>query len=221
MAVRATGASARVLNEQATRLQERLRIERAIVRMQTEALEQESAQVDREFAKLLAALNATAEEAERLRRFLAVAGEDARVRAVVDAHEAWEHACTVAMGRRDARAKAAVRTAEARRSCRDTEAHKPPVWRPLTRRQWAQKRRAERAAVASAEAAERTVLAEGVGGSRVRAAEGELTRARKAFWAAVANFEQANRAKDAAPPASCPSAHPVLGPRKPRLRAPK
>lgn len=221
LAVRATGASARVLNEQATRLQERLRIERDILRLQAEAMEREVAEVDRQFARLLAALNATAEEAERFRRFLAVAGEDARVRAVADAHEAWEAARSETAKRRHASAKAAVRTAEARRSCRETEAHKPPVWRPLTRRQWAQKRRAERAAVASAEAAERTVLAEGVGGSRVRAAEGELTRARKAFWAAVANFEQANRGKDAAPPASCPHAHPVLGPRKPRLRAPK
>lgn len=221
LAVRATGASARVLNEQATRIQERLRVGRDIVRMQTEAMERESAQVDREFAKLIAALNATAEEAERLRRFLAVAGEDTRIRVVVDAHEAWEVARADAVKQRDARGKAAVRTAEARRSCRETEAQKPPAWRPLTRRQWAQRRRAERAAVAAAEAAERTVLAEEVGGSRLRAAEAALARARTALWAAVDDSERLSRSAPIALPAASPQARPVLEPRKHRIRAPK
>lgn len=219
MAVRATGASARLLNEQATRIQERLRVERDIVRMQMEALERESAEVDRQFARLLAALNASAEEADRLRRFLAVAGEHARVRAVVEAHEAWEAARIVTAKRRDARGQAAVRTAEARRSCRETEAYEPPVWRPLTRRQWAQRRRAERAAVAAAEAAERTVLAEGLGGDRVRAAEAALARTRSDLLAAVDDFEQLSRPANAALHAASPPDRPVLEPRKRRIRA--
>lgn len=188
---RATGAGSRVLNSQATEVQKRLRIERDLVRLQVEALQRESDEVRRHLAALIAVLGASAAEAERLRQFLAHAGAAARVRSVLEAKAVWDAAKVNMERRRDERGLAAVRTAEARRVCDTTEAQKPAAWRALTRRQWAQKRRADRATLAAAESAEGRILNAGVGEGRAEAAEAAFASRRADLWAAVAACEAA------------------------------
>lgn len=187
--VRATGAGARVLNSQATEIQKRLRIERDLVRRQAEALQRESDEVSRHLAALIAVLGASAAEAERLRQFLVRAGAAARVRSVLEAKAVWDAARVNMERRRDERGRAAVRTAEARRACDTTEAQKPAAWRALTRRQWAQKRRADRATLAAAESAEGRILNAGVGEVRAEAAEAAFLARRAELWCAVAASE--------------------------------
>lgn len=171
---RAQGQDAELLNAEAALMEEGVRLAReesqAYLNKLKAAAEQYGAIVDAYCAEasqrftreqLLAECAARPQCAELLARSTVARAELRTLRSVVP----------TARRRYGA---AMARTAEARRGVDALDDQKPSAWRPLTRRQWAEKRRAQRAVLAGAEAVERRARAkvgEADTQSRQRAAE--------------------------------------------------
>jgi len=177
---KATGRDARLLNLQATAVQKSLRASAANAALYTAGLQDATRSAGDSLRGYIAALRYSAASAEALRRYLQDAGAAAVVRRALETHQAWEAARAVQGAKRTARGVAAVETAEARRKADESAVSAPPVWRALSRRQWAEKRRAQRAAVAAAETAEQGA------NTAVKQAGSAVAEARRAWEVAEA-----------------------------------
>lgn len=197
---KATGRDARLLNLQATTVQKSLRASAANAALYTASLRDTARSADDSLKGYIAALRYSAASAEALRRYLQDAGAVAAVRRALDAREAWESARAAQGAARAARGKAAVRTAQARRAADDAAGSAPPAWRLLSQRQWAEKRRAQRAAVAAAEQGEQ-------GANRAVAQAGSaVAETRRAWEAAEAERRRMAPLPDDAPAEGLPCA---------------
>ncbi len=174
----ATGRDARLLNAQATAVQKSLRASAANAALYSAGLQDTARSCDDSLKGYIAALRYSAASAEALRRYLQDAGAMAAVRRALDAREAWEAARATQGAARTARGKAAVKTAQAQRAADEGAKAAPPVWRALSRRQWAEKRRAQRAAVAAAEHGEQ-------GANRAVAQAGSAVAETRRAWEAA------------------------------------
>jgi len=205
---KATGRDARLLNRQATAVQQSLRATAANAALYTAGLRDAARSAEDSMKEYISALRYSAASAEALRRYLHDAGAVAAVRRALNAREAWEAARAAQGAARAARGKAAVKTAEARRAADGVAGTAPPAWRLLSQRQWAEKRRAQRAAVAAAEQGEQ-------GANRAVAQAGSaVDEARRAWEAAEAERRRVAPLPEDGPAEGCAPA-PDVAPRAP------
>ena len=175
---KATGPDARLLNLQATAVQKSLCATAANAALYAAGLRDAARSAEDSIKEYISALRYSVASAEALRRYLQDAGAMAAVRRALDARAAWEAARATQSAARTARGKAAVKTAEARRAADGVAGTAPPVWRALSRRQWAEKRRAQRAAVEAAEQGEQ-------GANRAVAQAGSVVDETRRAWEAA------------------------------------
>lgn len=207
---KATGRDARLLNRQATTVQQSLRASAANAALYAAGLRDAAHSAEDSMKEYISALRYSAASAEALRRYLQDAGAAAVVRRALDAREAWEAARATQGAARAARGKAAVKTAEARRAADDAAGTAPPAWRLLSQRQWAEKRRAQRAAVAAAEQGEQGA------NTAVAQAGSAVAEARRAWEAAETERRRVAPLPDDGPAEGPPCAPaPDVAPRAP------
>ncbi|MBN8738471.1 MAG: hypothetical protein BGP24_11155 [Lysobacterales bacterium 69-70] len=152
---RATGPGARLQNDEATRRQRALRIERNNLRAYIEGLRRTVELAEASFNAYVRALRLSAAEFERLAAFVQASGERARAfREAAECYSLYELAVQTHAHRQADAARAQVEADGARRTVEHTEKAKPPVFKPMSRRAWAEKRRVERRALAEAEVRE-------------------------------------------------------------------
>lgn len=154
------GPGTRVLNVQGERLRRGRQADDAGVRRWLAMLERERVRIAEESRKILAAY-AVAMRLERadMRTLVAHAARDPgcfeHLRRLLAAREKHRAALQRSERARATHAAAMVRTAAAARRVEAIESETPPVWRPMTRRAWADHRRRQRAALLDAQANER------------------------------------------------------------------
>lgn len=179
---RATGRDAELLNAQAAVWEEGVRVEREASQAYLDGLrrsaEQSAAMVD----AYLAAIGRPNERPRLLEQCARDPAWVERLRRSLEARAELRALGEELPRRRRQYGQAMMATVEAERALEALETARPPAWQPLTRRQWAQKRRAERVRllnVREAEAAARS-LASGEGArklkERVLGLRGEIRR---------------------------------------------
>jgi hypothetical protein len=152
---RATGPGARLQNQEATHRQRALRIERNNLRAYIEGLRRAVELSEASFNAYIRALRLSAAEFQRLASLTQANGERARIfREAAECYSVYDLAVQTNAQRRTDAARAQVAADRARRAVEQTEQARPPMFRPMSRRAWAEKRRAERRALAEAEVRE-------------------------------------------------------------------
>lgn len=153
---RADGKDSAVLNAQATLMEQGALVAREGAQRYSDELKRAVEQHRVLVEKYVQAVGLSASEAVVLLQHCA---RDrwcaALLRQALDKREALVLLKDEVPARRRAYGLAMKRTADERRAFENLEASAPSVWRPLTHRQWAERRREQRARVAGAEAAER------------------------------------------------------------------
>lgn len=151
---RATGQGAEVLNAQAAAAEEGARVARENAQIY---LDQVKTATER-YGEIVEAYLTETGRSYRRDRLLAECAADARcadlLRQSTEARRALRALRAEIPERRRRYGQAMAATAVAQRDVDAVEAEKPSVWRPMTRRRWADKRRAQRAALVGAERAE-------------------------------------------------------------------
>jgi hypothetical protein len=152
---RASGRDAEVLNAQAAAMEEGVRVGREGAQAYIDGLRHTA---ERQAAVVDAYLAITGQTYRR-EAYLDRCAEDPRclwvLQRSLDARAALRALREEFPERRRRYGRAMVASTEARRAVEALEGQQPPVWRPLTRRQWAEKRRADRARLDGALRAER------------------------------------------------------------------
>ncbi|MDC8010959.1 MobQ family relaxase [Tahibacter soli] len=210
---RATGPGARLQNQEATQRQRALRIERNNLRAYIEGLRRTVELAEASFNAYVRALRLSSAEFERLAALIQVNGERARAfREAAECYSLYELAVQTHAQRRAGVARAQVAADRARHAVEHTEQARPPVFKPLSRRAWAEKRRAERRALVEAEGRE-LAAARGASSDDVEAAEARW-RAAEARRRSVLQLPGDGRraAADGIPAAATSPAVPEAGP---------
>ncbi len=179
------GPGTRVLNVQGERLRRGRQADDAGLRRWLAMLERERLRIAEESRKTLAAY-AVAARLKRadVRALVTHAARDPgcfeHLSRLLAAREKYRAALQRSERARATHAAAMVRTAAAARQAEANESETPPVWRPMTRRAWADHRRRQRAALVEAQTNERAAAAIEVAGTAVELAEWErLERQRR------------------------------------------
>ena len=166
---RATGRDADLLNAQAALWEEGVRAERKTSQAYLDGLRRSAEQSAPLVDAYLASIGRPSDRARLLEQCDRDPGWVERLRRSLEARAELLALSDELPRRRQRYGQAMVATVEAERVLRALEAARPPTWQPFARRQWAQKRRAERARlmkVRDAEAAARS-LASGEGARKL------------------------------------------------------
>lgn len=187
---RATGRDAELLNAQAALWEEGVRVEREAAQAYVDGLRQSAEQS----AALVDAYLAVAGRPSERPRLLEQCARNPvwveRLRRSLEARAELRALGEELPRRRRRYGRAMVATAKAQRALEDVEARCPPAWRPLTRRQWAEKRRAERTRLGQAQREERAARSM-VAGSGADA----LKQQARALRAEIRSIERKRRSK--------------------------
>jgi len=151
---KAYGPDARLLNRLATQTQQGMRAARAVEQLYLDELRRVSKQIAEDAEAFIRRCQLSAADSQALLQSLRQQSKHgAVVRRVLDAMDALERAEQADEGRRRSLTQAMLRRTRARATVEAVERERQNAWRPMTRRHWADRRRAERAALREAEAA--------------------------------------------------------------------
>ena len=183
LASRASGRDAALLNSQSAAAQGNARIAREDTERYLAMLAEVNREAVESWRRYITALALSDADAYRLLECLRERPDTASVlRRAADAWDALDEAERLQGRRRTAHGKAMVGTATAQAAVEAHDGTKPALWRPLTRREWAEKRRAQHAALAGAQGQERqarrAVRDAGVGAARNACERAEEERRR-------------------------------------------
>ena len=160
--VRAEGKHAAVVNAQAEAAEQTLKTEADTARSYRaeleQALRQTALSMDHPIHTYAQLRRFTADDIEALAEHCRSDRRCTRLlREGVEAHQNWERAKSRPLRRRNAHGEAMARTQQAQHDYDEVETRpQPAVWKPKTRREWAELRRGQRARLEQAQQAERT-----------------------------------------------------------------
>lgn len=151
---KAYGPDARLLNRLATQTQQGMRAARSVEQLYLDELRRVSKQIAEDAEAFIRRCRLSAADSQALLQGLMKQSKHgAVVRRVLDAMDALERAEQADEARRRALTQAMLQRSRARATVEAVERERENAWRPMTRRRWADRRRAERAALREAEAA--------------------------------------------------------------------
>lgn len=150
---KAYGPDARLLNRLATQTQQGMRAARAVEQLYLDELRRVSKQIAEDAEAFIRRCQLSAADSQALLQSLRQQSKHhAVIRRVLDSMDALEREQQADEARRRALTQAMLQRTRARATVEAVERERENAWRPMTRRRWADRRRAERAALREAEA---------------------------------------------------------------------